>query len=312
VSDGREDAAGSVPAGAFVAVLERRGRFLTAQPVFAPRDSDAGRGRESRTSAPVVAGPSRSRGQESMRASAGDLVLVRQERAKRGARVVRVLGRPDVAADAIEGLLLDRGLARGFPAAVEQEASAAAARVRSQHRDARDLRDLATFTIDPASARDFDDAISAQRMTGGGVRVWIHIADVAAHVPEGGVVDREARTRATSIYAPGTVEPMLPHALSSDACSLVAGQDRAAVTVELELELEGAAITRAAFYRSLIRSDARLDYEQVDRIFARKESAAEPWGDPLGAAREAAAALGEDRRRSTPRSRSLRSTPTAT
>ena len=124
----------------------------------------------------------------------------------------------------------------------------------------------------------------------------MHIADVAAHVPEGSPLDREARRRSTSVYAPGAVEPMLPHALSSGACSLVPGAGRAAVTVEMELH--GAVLARAAFHRSLIRSDARLDYEQVDRIFAGAESAAEPWGASLRAARQAAAALERERERS--------------
>jgi ribonuclease R len=222
-------------------------------------------------------------------ASAGDLVLVHAPGRKGGARIARVLGRPDVARDVIEGLLLDRGLSRGFDADVEREARAAGERVARGAGERRDLRALATFTIDPSSARDFDDAISAETLDGGGVRVWVHIADVAAHVPEGSVVDRQARKRATSVYAPGAVEPMLPHSLSSDACSLLPGVDRAAVTVEMELH--GAVCTRAAFYRSLIRSDARLDYERVDRIFAAGEHAAEPWRAPLAAAREAAAAL---------------------
>jgi ribonuclease R len=85
------------------------------------------------------------------------------------------------------------------------------------------------------------------------------------------------------------VEPMLPPALSNDACSLVPGADRLAVTVELDLR--GADVARAAFYRSVIRSDERLDYGRVDRIFAGREAAAEPWQAPLHAAREAAAAL---------------------
>jgi ribonuclease R len=214
--------------------------------------------------------------------------------------------------------MLDRGLARGFHASVESEASAAAERVKSSAgEDRRNLRSLPTFTIDPSSARDFDDAISAEPIdvagahgpngahgataTGessgasGGIRVWVHIADVAAHVREGSLLDSEARTRATSVYVPGAVEPMLPHVLSSDACSLRPGADRAAVTVEMELH--GAVITRAAFYRSLIRSDARLDYEQVDRVFAGTESAAEPWGEPLRAARHAAAELQRERER---------------
>ena len=236
-----------------------------------------------------------------------------------GARVVRVLGRPNVARDVIEGLLLDRGLARGFDHALEHEARAAGERVKREPGERRDLRALPTFTIDPVSARDFDDAISAEEIAGaagaagvggGGWRrgrrgrrwrggrgsIWVHIADVAAHVPEGSPLDREARRRSTSVYAPGAVEPMLPHALSSDACSLVPGADRAAVTVEMELH--GATLARASFYRSLIRSDARLDYERVDRIFAGGESAAEPWGEPLRVARQAAAELQRVRERS--------------
>ena len=139
------------------------------------------------------------------------------------------------------------------------------------------------MTIDPATARDFDDAISAGRPEGedGVVRVWVHIADVSAYVSEGSVIDREARGRGTSVYAPGAVEPMLPGALSNDACSLVPGAERAAVTVELDLR--GAEVVRSAFYRSLICSDARLDYEQVDRVFAGRERAEEPWGAGTGA-----------------------------
>jgi ribonuclease R len=86
---------------------------------------------------------------------------------------------------------------------------------------------------------------------------------------------------------------MLPEALSNVACSLVPGQDRMAVTVELDLR--GARTERAAFYRSTVRSDERLDYDRVDRIFAGADAAAEPWGGPLAAARAAAAALGEER-----------------
>ena len=157
----------------------------------------------------------------------------------------------------------------------------------------RDLRELPTFTIDPVSARDFDDAISAQSLSDGLVRVWVHIADVSAHVPLGSLLDGEARRRSTSIYVPGAVEPMLPAALSNEACSLVAGQDRLAVTVELDFD--GASVVRSVFYRSLIRSDERLDYEQVDRIFTRSQSASEPWGDALAAARTAAAALEQAR-----------------
>ncbi len=309
-------------------MIERRGRFLTAEPLFPPRDRDSAPARRG-GAARLTLGSARSNRGGRLEVSAGDLVLVQGSTRghSAGVRVVRVLGRPNVARDVIEGLLLDRGLSRGFDPALESEARAAGERVKRAPGDRRDLRELPTFTIDPISAGDFDDAISAEPIgasaaggngsilgegragaqagTGGkggadagagGIRIWVHIADVAAHVPEGSPLDREARRRSTSVYAPGAVEPMLPHALSSDACSLVPGADRAAVTVEMELH--GAVLARAAFYRSLIRSDVRLDYERVDRIFAGRESAAESWGAPLRAAREAAAALARARERS--------------
>ena len=293
--DGTSEPTAAAPPGAVVAVLERRGRFLTAERLFPSRDRDVGSPHRGGSARVVLKSAGSGRGGVA-RAAAGDLVLVEGPRRGSGARIVRVLGRPDVARDLIEGLMLDRGLRRGFDPAVEREARAAGETVRRVDGQRRDLRDLATFTIDPASARDFDDAISAEAIGEGRTRVWVHIADVAAHVPEGSLLDREARRRSTSVYVPGAVEPMLPHALSSGACSLQPGVDRAAVTVELELE--GPSVARAAFYRSLIRSDARLDYEQVDRVFAGGESAAEPWGVPLGAAREAAAALQREREQS--------------
>jgi ribonuclease R len=220
----------------------------------------------------------------------------RVARAPRGARVAWPPQKRQSAREAIEALMRERGLARRLPRAVEREAEKVRDRGLDAHADIssrQDLRELATLTIDPASARDFDDAISAERLPDGAVRVWVHIADVSAHAPPGSLVDREAQRRATSIYLPGMVEPMLPRALSDDACSLVPGRERLAVTVEMDLR--GADVVRTAFHRSLIRSDARLDYEQVDRIFAGAERAQEPWAAPLRAARVAAAALGQAR-----------------
>ena len=199
--------------------------------------------------------------------------------------------RTETAREAIERVMIEAGLSRGFDRAIEHEARMAAKRAwaDAEHERRTDLRDLSTFTVDPATARDFDDAISAERLSEDSVRVWVHIADVAAHVPLDSPLDLEARRRATSVYLPGAVEPMLPHALSSDACSLAPGVERLAVTVELVLR--GAEVTSTSFYRSILRSDMRLDYEQVDRVFAGSEPAPEPWGAPLAAAREAAGAL---------------------
>jgi ribonuclease R len=257
--------------GARVAVVARRGKFLVAEPFFG-------------------AGPRLTLARD-RRVDVGDLVLVntRASRNGRGGRatVGRVLGRPDVARDVIEAMMLDRGLRRSFDPAVEREARQATEQSPSPD-GRRDLRSQTTFTIDPASARDFDDAISAVREDGGW-RVWVHIADVSAFVSPGSLVDHEAYRRATSVYVPGAVEPMLPGALSNHACSLVPGQDRLAVTVEMLIQ--DGRVAQSAFHRSLIRSDERLDYDQVDRIFAGQERAAEPWAEPLAAARAAAAEL---------------------
>ena len=126
------------------------------------------------------------------------------------------------------------------------------------------------------------------------MRLWIHIADVAAHVKPDGGLDQEARTRANSTYAPGMVSPMLPETLSSDACSLRPGVERLAVTSEILLKPNGE-VASASFYRSLIRSDVRLDYEALDEIFASRERAPEPVADAIegrprgcGAARQLA------------------------
>jgi ribonuclease R len=262
-----------------VAVLARQGKFLVAEPFFSPGPR-------------VVVSRDK-------RAAVGDLVLLDPPGRADGGRgrgngrravVGRRLGRPDVARDVIEALMLDRGLRRRFDPAVDQEARRAAER-DDDFDGRRDLRDLPTFTIDPATARDFDDAISAEALPDGTWRVWVHIADVSAFVTPRSLIDREAYRRATSVYVPGTVEPMLPASLSNNACSLVPGVARLTVTVEMIISRRG--VQRSSFHRTVIRSDERLDYDRVDRIFARTEPAAEPWGEPLAAARAAAASLAE-------------------
>ena len=251
-----------------VAVLEKRGRFLVAEPAFDRRGQ--------RMSLD---------GKSANGARAGDLVLLGI--GKRGARVVRRIGRPDVTRDVLEALMLDRDLRRTFPRQVDAEAADAAEEPPWQG-PRRDLTDLTTFTIDPTTAKDFDDAVSAER-EGDRVRVWVHIADVSAYVRPGTAVERETYRRATSVYVPGAVEPMLPEALSNEACSLKPGVPRNAVTVELLMD--GADVVSTAFHRSVIRSDKRLTYEQVDDLFAGRAQAEHPWGEPLAAARSVASAL---------------------
>lgn len=262
-------------AAAFVGVLEKRGRILTVTPFFEP-------------------GPSVDVEKPRHGEHIGELVQVAAKTAKR-ARIERRIGSPDVARDVLEALMLHRGLRRRFDPLVEREARIAAEQMMGSPPtpERRDFRDLTTFTIDPSSAKDFDDAISAEELPDGAIRVWVHIADVAAFVKPGSAVDREAFRRGNSVYVPGLVEPMLPEALSNHACSLVPGEDRLTVTVELDFD--GAKVRRTAFHRSVIRSDERLDYPRVDRIFAGVEKAVDPWAKPLAAARKAAQALSDAR-----------------
>jgi ribonuclease R len=261
-----------------VALLERRGKFVVAEPFF-----EAGaRWAVSRTPT----------------ADVGDLVVVRPRASRNGrggrAEIARRIGKPSVARDVIEALMIDRGLSRRFDPAVEREARGTVDTLRDALSDGRrDLRSLATLTIDPSAARDFDDAVSASVLDDGSWRVWVHIADVSAFLAPRSLVDREAYRRGTSVYVPGAVEPMLPRPLSNDACSLVPGEDRLAVTAEMDVV--GQTVRRASFYRSVIRSDKRLTYEEVDSVFAGVARAEDPWGPVLAAARAAAAALGARR-----------------
>ena len=245
----------------FVGVIARRGRFLVAEPLFE-------RGRRvtldvrGRSEVPI-----------------GEMALIAERVAEGAARIVRALGRPDRARDVVEALLVERGHARRFSESLEEKAREASLVKDARRR--RDLTSLATFTIDPVEARDFDDAISAERQ-GDGCRIYVHIADVAAHVEQGSVIDHEALRRGNSVYVPGAVEPMLPEALSSDACSLVPGKPRRTVTVEMVLNA-GAEVVSASFERSLIRSDARLSYDEVEQIFSGGGEAPEQIAEPLDA-----------------------------
>nr|MBA3262289.1 RNB domain-containing ribonuclease [Thermoleophilaceae bacterium] len=185
------------------------------------------------------------------------------------------------------GLMLDRGLRRSYARAATAEAEAAAEEPYAA--DARvDLTGLPTFTIDPEDAKDYDDAISARREDGR-VRLWVHIVDVTAYLRPGGPLDREAMRRATSVYVPGAVEPMLPEVLSNRVCSLRPGEEKLAVTVEMEVH--GTEVRNVSFHRSRVRSDRRFTYGEVDEIFAGRARAEEPWGAALEAGRELARAL---------------------
>ncbi|WP_273843353.1 ribonuclease R family protein [Rubrobacter calidifluminis] len=233
------------------AVLVRRGKYSIADPLFV----------EERR--PVLVARRARRGAE-----AGDLVLVDVHETRRSLRgeVVRVIGTSEDPRNVYEALFASIETSPRFPRRVEEEAEKVAGRGFSERR--KDLRALPTVTIDGEDAMDFDDAISVER-TSDGYRVWVHIADVTHYVDPEGALDREAARRGNSVYLPGRVAPMLPARLSADVCSLVPGAERAAVSVEMDVDHSGA-VRESRIYRSRIASDARLTYEGVD-AFLRGE-----------------------------------------
>jgi ribonuclease R len=184
----------------------------------------------------------------------GDLAVVRTGRGR--ARLEEVIGPADHVENVLEALLVERGTRKPFERQELPEIETA---------NRVDLRDLLTYTVDPDTAKDFDDALSFRR-EGDGIRAWVHIADVSYFVPAGSPLDQGAAQRALSTYVPGKVAPMLPHALADDACSLRPNQDRLCVTVELP---PGGG--EPEFYRSVIRSDARLTYGEAQRREAAPE-----------------------------------------
>lgn len=206
-------------------------------------------------------------------ADAGDIVLVRVREKGRSLRgeVTKVLGSPDDPRNVYDALFASIETSRTFSPKVEEEAVAAA---RKELGDRGDLRPLTAVTIDGADAKDFDDAISVERIDGG-YRLWVHIADVTHYVRPESRLDREARRRGNSVYLPGTVAPMLPAQLSEDACSLRPGEEKATVTVEMEVKSSGEVKSSRA-YRSLTVSDARLTYEGVDAFLRGEGGIQEP------------------------------------
>lgn len=208
----------------------------------------------------------------------GDHVLARIEGA--GARAMRRLDGPDERA-------LMRVLARyaiptehGAEALAELPAVCATPHALGARRD---LREVPTVTIDAASTRDIDDAISVIAPAGdGALRLMVSIADVGAFIPEGSALDRDARERATSVYLAGRVIPMFPEALSAEWLSLLPGVDRCCLTAELRIDPEGV-VTSVDVYRSLIRSWARLTYDESAAFLDRGEisPAIEPVRDVM-------------------------------
>ena len=186
--------------------------------------------------------------------------------------IVERLGSPDAAGTISRLSIASHGIPDRFPAdAIAEAAEAAPAHVVGR----ADLRDLALVTIDGADARDFDDAVWAEPdpdpTNPGGWRIVVAIADVGHYVMPGSALDREAAWRGNSVYFPDRVVPMLPEALSNGLCSLVPGEDRACLAVRLWIDAQGRK-RRHRFERALMRSCARLTYEQVQAAYEGHQS----------------------------------------
>lgn len=211
-------------------------------------------------------------------ATTGDIVVVRltgypsRNQAAQG-YVEEIVGREGDPGIEIEITIREHGLRTEFPAPVAAEAGKLRIDVEealAREPDRRDIRDRYTFTIDPIDARDFDDAISIQHTEDGRVLLGVHIADVSHYVPWDSAIDNEARLRATSVYLVDRVLPMLPEELSNGICSLNPAEDRVAFSVDMVLSKDGA-VEASTFYPSVIRSDRRCNYDEVDRWLAGEE-----------------------------------------
>ena len=182
------------------------------------------------------------------------------------AEIVEIIGSPDDPLTDFRHVLHQFELNPDFPQTVEEEVAQIASRIIiGPEPGRRDLRALTVATIDPATAKDFDDAISLESLTDGGWRLGVHIADVSLFVPPGSAVDSEAFHRANSVYFTEGVVPMLPHLLSSDLCSLMPEKDRFALSVLIKLSSTGQ-VEAVEFVRSLICSDRRFTYSEVHDI----------------------------------------------
>lgn len=198
----------------------------------------------------------------------GDLVLAAIEKGdqrygpKRG-KILETIGREDDARAASLIAIHAHNVPTGFSEAVEDEA---AHQELPSLKGREDLRDLPLITIDPADARDHDDAVYAMRdddpKNADGWIVWVAIADVAAYVRPNTNLDREARDKGNSTYFPDRVEPMLPERLSNGLCSLTQGDNRACMAVRMVFDKDGRK-TGHKFVRGLMRSHAKLSYEQA-------------------------------------------------
>ncbi|WP_285269657.1 ribonuclease R [Kaistella rhinocerotis] len=201
-------------------------------------------------------------------ASDGDKVVVKMVEWRAGEKnpegeIVKVLGAPGEHETEIHSILAEYGLPYSFPEDVENEAEKIDRSINdSEVAKRRDMRDICTFTIDPKDAKDFDDALSIQKLDNGNYEIGVHIADVSHYVRPGTLLDDEAYDRATSVYLVDRVVPMLPEVLSNDVCSLRPNEDKFTFSAVFEMD-ENADLVNQWFGRTVIHSDRRFSYEEA-------------------------------------------------
>jgi len=184
--------------------------------------------------------------------------------------IVTVLGKAGEVHVEMRGIREEFQLPDEFPAALIREADAIPDSIPAEEiRGRLDLRDLVAFTIDPADAKDHDDALSIRELGGGRVEVGVHIADVSHYVTEGSALDAEAMSRGTSVYLPGTVIPMLPEKLSADLCSLMHNVDRLAYSVLLEYSSNGH-LEKYSIRKTVIHCREGFSYEEAQEVIRNR------------------------------------------
>lgn len=186
-------------------------------------------------------------------------------------RIDGVLGSFGEARAALEALIVSQRLRTAFDEDALREADGCKEADLADDPTRTDLRGLLSFTIDGSDAKDFDDAVSLTRLDNGLMRLGVHIADVGYYVPQGSALDREAYLRGTSVYFPGRVLPMLPEQLSNGVCSLRPDEDKFTLSAMMDID-EAGDVVHTSLLRTITRSNARLVYDDVNRLFDGDEA----------------------------------------
>ncbi len=185
--------------------------------------------------------------------------------------VVAVIKAEDINDFAMKEILLEAGFPLSFDDAVMKEANELSEKItREELKKRKDCRDILTFTIDPVDAKDFDDAISIRNLDNGNYEIGVHIADVSHFVKPGTVLDTAAYERATSVYLPDRVNPMLPEKISNELCSLRPHEDKYTFSVIFQIN-NRAEIKHKWIGRTIIHSNHRFTYEEVQEIIEKKD-----------------------------------------